>query len=154
MSGRVKAIGIATAAGEPLRGIETVRAIAGAGLEGDRYAEEAGEFSDETSGMRDITLIAAEALERLHETGVELTHLESRRNVLTSGIDLNALVGKRFTVGAVECIGRELAEPCDYLQSLTRPDVLRGLVHDGGLRAGILTDGVIATGDPVAGVDV
>jgi MOSC domain-containing protein YiiM len=150
MSGRVEAIGIAGAAGEPLMPVERVEAVAGRGLVGDRYAGEQGEFSDRSSGMRDVTLIAAEALEALAGSGVELSHLESRRNVLVRGVDVNALVGRRFRLGAIECIGRELSEPCTYLEGLTRPGVLRGLVHRGGLRAGILLGGVLAVGDEVA----
>jgi MOSC domain-containing protein YiiM len=59
-------------------------------------------------------------------------------------------VGKRFRVGEVECIGIELCEPCAHLQSLTKPGVMRGLVHRGGLRADILSGGTIRPGDPVA----
>jgi MOSC domain-containing protein YiiM len=150
MSGRVEAIAIAIAAGEPLRPVERVEAIAGRGLAGDRYASEQGEFSDRSSGMRDVTLIAAEALEELSEGGVELAHLESRRNVLVRGVDVNSLVGRRFRLGPVECIGRELSEPCSYLEGLTRPGVLRGLVHRGGLRAGIVGGGILEVGDEVS----
>ena len=97
-----------------------------------------------------LTLIAAEALEGLREdTGIELSHEASRRNVLTRGIDLNALVGRRFTVGGVECEGVELCEPCNTLAKLTERGVLRGLVHRGGLRADIVAGGEIAVGDPV-----
>jgi MOSC domain-containing protein YiiM len=68
--------------------------------------------------------------------------------VLTRGIDLNALVGRRFTVGGVECIGQRLCEPCAHLERLT-PGTLRPLIHRGGLRADVLTDGEIRTGAPV-----
>ena len=95
-------------------------------------------------------MIAAEALEALFaETGIELSAAESRRNVLTRGVDLNALVGRRFRVGEVECEGIELCEPCSHLEGLTKPGVLRGLVHRGGLRAAIHRGGEIAVGDPV-----
>ena len=79
-----------------------------------------------------------------------LTAAESRRNLLTRGVDLDRLVGARFRVGEVECEGIELCEPCRHLEGLTYPGVLRGLVHRGGLRAAILEDGEIAVGDPVA----
>ncbi len=109
------------------------------GLVGDRYGD-----------AGDITLIEAEALEGLlADTGIELSHEESRRQVLTRGIDLNALVGERFTVGTVECEGVELCEPCNHLQSITKPGVLRGLVHRAGLRADIIASGRIAIGDQV-----
>jgi MOSC domain-containing protein YiiM len=107
------------------------------GIVGDRYAE-----------AGDITLIEVEALEAFSaETGVSLTHEESRRQVLTRGVRLNELVGKRFTVGGVECVGRELCEPCSHLQSLTRDGVLRGMVHRAGINADIVKPGRIAVGD-------
>jgi MOSC domain-containing protein YiiM len=111
------------------------------GIAGDRYAEQG-----------DITLIEAEALEAFAaETGIELSHEESRRQVLTRGIRLNELVGKRFSVGEVEVVGRELCEPCSHLQAMTRPGVLRGMVHRAGLNADIVTPGRIAVGDRVHG---
>ena len=94
--------------------------------------------------------LAAEALEGLEaNTGIALTTAESRRNVLTRGIDVNALVGKRFRIGDVECRGVELCEPCSHLEGVTYPGVLKGLVHRAGLNADILTDGEIAVGDPI-----
>jgi MOSC domain-containing protein YiiM len=111
------------------------------GMVGDRYAD-----------AGDITLIEAEALEAFTaETGISLTHEESRRQVLTRGVRLNDLVGKRFTVGEVECLGRELCEPCNHLQSMTRDGVLRGMVHRAGLNADIVKPGRIAVGDAVNG---
>ena len=124
--------------------VERVRAVAGRGLEGNRH------FYDDALPGRALTLIAAEALEGLEaDAGIRLTAAESRRNVLTRGVDLNALVGKRFRVGDVECEGVELCEPCSSLQRLTYPGVIKGLVHRGGLNADILSDGEIAVGDPV-----
>jgi len=97
-----------------------------------------------------VTLIAAEGLEAfVDETGISVTAAETRRNVLTRGIDVNALVGERFRIGDVECVGVELCEPCAHLQSLTKPGVLKGLVHRAGLNADVLNDGEIAVGDAV-----
>jgi MOSC domain-containing protein YiiM len=124
--------------------VPSVRAEAGRGIEGEYH------WSATPEPGQSLTLIAAEALEGLREdTGIELSHEASRRNVLTRGIDLNALVGRRFTVGGVECVGTELCEPCNTLAKLTERGVLRGLVHRGGLRADILAGGEIAVGDPV-----
>ena len=73
---------------------------------------------------------------------------------MTRGIDLNALVGERFTIGDVECFGQRLCEPCAHLERLTakagKPGTLRGFIHKGGLRADVLTDGEIGTGDGIA----
>jgi MOSC domain-containing protein YiiM len=110
------------------------------GVRGDRYF-----------GERNLTLIEAEAIESfVSETGIELTPAESRRQVLTRGIRLNDLVGRRFSVGEVECVGEEWCEPCSHLQGLTRPGVLRGMVHRAGLRADIVSGGRISVGDAVA----
>ena len=131
--------------------IDRVRAIPGRGLEGDRNF-----FTGEGTQPepdRELTLIATEALDALAaEHDIELTAAESRRNVATRGIDLNALEGRRFRVGDVECQGIELCEPCRHLEGLTKRGVLRGLVHRGGLRAAILSEGEIAVGDEVAPV--
>lgn len=113
------------------------------GVRGDRYF-----------GERNLTLIEAEALEGVFEdSGLELSAAESRRQVLTRGVRLNDLVGKRFSVGEVECVGEEWCEPCGHLEGLTRPGVLRGLVHRGGLRADIVRGGRIAVGDEVISHD-
>jgi MOSC domain-containing protein YiiM len=124
--------------------VERALARADRGLEGDRYAARRGTFSDAHSRGHDLTLIAAEVLDAL-----ELRPEDARRNVLTRGIDLNALVGRRFTVGGVECIGQRLCEPCAHLERLT-PGTLRPLIHRGGLRADVLSDGEIRVGDAIA----
>ncbi len=149
-TGTLEAIAITVAEGEPLSTVDEIEAIAGRGLRGDRYATEAGHFSDPLRRPDAVTLIEAEALEGLAADGIELSHPESRRNLLTRGIDLNELVGHRFRVGEIECQGIELADPCSYLQGLTKPGVLRGLVSRGGLRAAILAGGTIRPGDEVA----
>ena len=137
--GRVEYIHIAAEHEHRTLPVDRVRAVAGRGLEGDRHAEKG-----------DVTLIEAEALEALaEEHGIELEPGESRRQITTRGISLNELVGVRFRVGEVECVGTELCEPCRHLEGLTQPGVLKGLVHRAGINADVVTDGEIATGDPV-----
>jgi len=147
--GLVEAIHIATAAGVPVRAVDAVRAIAGVGLEGDRYAYGRGHYQDDRVS-RELTLIESEALETLaREHGIELAVGETRRNLTTRGIGLNELVGRRFWVSDVLCQGTRLCEPCQYLADLTGKPLLRALVHRGGLRADILRGGVIRHGDRV-----
>jgi MOSC domain-containing protein YiiM len=141
--GRVEGIFIAGEKRQLPAPVERVRAVAGRGLEGNRH------FYEQAPPGRALTLIAAEALADGADSGVELGAGESRRNVLTSGIDLNALVGERFRVGDVECVGVELCEPCTSLEGMTRPGVIKAYVHRAGLNADILTDGEIAVGDAV-----
>jgi MOSC domain-containing protein YiiM len=78
-----------------------------------------------------------------------LDPVETRRNLLTSGVALNDLVGKEFQIGAVRLKGVRLAEPCNHLERLTQPGVLKGLVHRAGLRADILDEGVLRVGDAI-----
>jgi MOSC domain-containing protein YiiM len=138
MSGTVEGIHVSTEH-ERLPGPVQAVEVTEDGMRGDRYF-----------GERNLTLIEAEAIESfVAETGIELTAAESRRQVLTRGIRLNDLVGRRFLVGEVECVGEEWCEPCSHLQGLTRPGVLRGMVHRAGLRADIVSGGRIAVGDPV-----
>jgi MOSC domain-containing protein YiiM len=124
--------------------VDAANARAGLGLEGDRYFREGNEPD------REITLIEAEAVEALvRDEKVPFEVSESRRNVVTRGVALNQLVGREFSVGAARLKGIRLCEPCNYLQKLTRPGVLKGLVHRGGLRARIVQDGPIRVGDPL-----
>jgi MOSC domain len=143
--GAVEAIVIAPEAEAPGVTVPRAAAVAGRGLDGDRYFDGAGTFSDAHDRGHDLTLIEAEALEELGMITAE----EARRNVVTRGIDLNALVGRRFRVGEAECVGRRLCEPCAHLQRLTHPGILRDLVHRGGLRADVVTAGRIGVGDRV-----
>jgi MOSC domain-containing protein YiiM len=148
--GSVEGIYIAPERRAATRPVDEVQAVAGRGLEGDRYYAGEGTWSGERDPGRDITLIEAEAIEGLaRDDGIELRPGEARRNVVTRGIGLNDLVGHRFTVGSVECVGHELCDPCNHLQKMTKPGVLKGLVNRGGLRADIVTGGRITVGDQV-----
>lgn len=146
-SGSVAGLLLAPAAEADLFRVEAATAVAGRGLEGDRYARQEGTFSGPGRGY-ELTLIEAEVLK-----DVGLTWEEARRNVVTNGIGLNALVGHRFRIGEVECVGRRLAEPCAHLERLVRPGLLRPLVHRGGLRADILVSGPIRVGDDIVSLD-
>jgi MOSC domain-containing protein len=145
--GRVASILTAREAEGPLTAVERADAVAGRGLVGDRYYEGRGTFSKPGRGYQ-LTLVEAEALDE-----IELAWPQARRNIVTRGIALNALVGSRFTIGEVECVGRRLAEPCAHLERLARPGLLRPLVHRAGLRADILRGGSISTGDAIAAAD-
>ena len=156
LEGRVAALALAEVATGPMRLVDEAQALAGQGLAGDRYAAKAGTFTpaDGIGVGYDLTLVQAEVLdELLLPEGRRLGYAEARRNVITRGIDLNALVGRRFRVGEVECLGQRLCEPCSHLERLTTRGALRGLIHRGGLRADLLTDGLISTGAVVETVD-
>jgi hypothetical protein len=143
-TGTVVGLLVAPDAEADLVRVDSVVALPGRGLEGDRYADGKGTFSGRGRGY-ELTLVEAEALEE-----VDLSWEGARRNVVTRDVDLNALVGRRFRIGRVECVGRRLAEPCAHLEKLARPGLLRPLVHRAGLRADILVGGAIELGDAVA----
>ncbi len=148
--GTVLSIHIASQAKGHMVAVKEARAVPGKGLEGDRYFHRTGTYSAKPGPDREVTLIAAEAVEALRrDYGVTLDAGESRRNITTRGVPLEFLVGKEFTVGSVSLRGIRLCEPCGHLEELTREGVRAGLVHRGGLRAQILTEGVIRAGDAV-----
>lgn len=154
MTGRVEEIHIAPAAGEPMRPLKRARAIAGRGLEGDRYAAGAGHWSAIHRSGDSLTLVAAEDLEAAATAGgVRLEPGVTRRNVTTRGVALAGLVGRTFRIGPVRCRGVRLCQPCSYLDDLVELTLLPALVHRGGIRAEILADGLIAVGDPVEALD-
>jgi MOSC domain-containing protein YiiM len=146
VSGLVEAIFVTSESGDLPAPVDRVRAYAGRGLEGNRYYLDNG---DAPSG-RAVTLIAAEAMDAVSREGdISIEPAATRRNVLTRGIDVNELVGKRFRIGDVECEGVELCEPCTHLESMTQPGVIKAFVHRGGLNADILSDGEISVGDAI-----
>jgi MOSC domain-containing protein YiiM len=147
--GEVTGIYIATAEGEATQGQTEIGAVAGSGLEGDRYFGDAGNFGDGTRKSQ-ITLIESEAIEALiRDYDIPFEPGESRRNVVTRGIALNHLVNRKFKVGGAVCEGVRLCEPCTYLEGLTRKGVRKGLIHRGGLRAQIVESGSIRVGDSI-----
>jgi MOSC domain-containing protein YiiM len=152
--GTVDAIVVAPEGEAALHRIDRAVARAGRGLQGDRYFDERGTFSNAHGRGYDLTLIEAEVLDSLNLPAGRLTPEEARRNIVTRGIDLNALVGEHFRVGDVECFGQRLCEPCAHLERLTaaaeKPGTLRALIHKGGLRADVLSDGEIRVGDEIA----
>jgi MOSC domain-containing protein YiiM len=153
-AGEVVGIYVSEIKTEPMKPLDAATAVKGKGLVGDRYAAKAGTFTPRSDRLRgyDLTLIESEVLERfMLPDGSHLVAAASRRNVVTQGIDLNALVGHEFTIGSVRAFGQRLCEPCIHLQRLTRPGVVAGLVHRGGLRADILTEGEIRLGDEIRG---
>lgn len=147
--GRVETIHIASSKGAPMQPVARIGVRAGVGLDGDRYAVGLGQYSDDRTSSRDLTLIESEVIGDLARDGIHLGPGESRRNVMTSGVRLNDLVGRRFRIGALECRGTRLCEPCTYLAELVGRPLVAPLVHRGGLRADVLADGEIAVGDAI-----
>ena len=151
---RVVSIYTAAGPGSPMQRRTEVRAVRGRGLEGDRYFNGNGRFSEWRPPGREITeltLIESEVVQHLRlDWALEVDEADSRRNLVTRGVELNDLVGVEFEVGEVRLRGASLCEPCvSLVKSREHRHLLRALAHKGGLRAKILSGGTIALGDPV-----
>jgi MOSC domain-containing protein YiiM len=150
MEGKVEGLFVAPVAAAPIESVERVTAVEGRGLEGDRYFKRIGTYSDTPGTGRHVTLIEREAIEALAlEDDVVIEPSQARRNVLTSGVSLNHLVGQEFAVGEVVLRGMRLCEPCAHMERLSKRGALKGLIHRGGLRAEIVSGGVIRLGDGI-----
>ena len=148
-NGTVESIHIASTAEGPPQSVPQATAVPGSGLDGDRYALRLGTFYKPAPDF-ELTLIEAEAIEALRrDYRVELAAGEARRNIVTRNVPLNHLVGRVFAIGDVRIRGIRLCEPCDHLQKVTGKSVIKGLLHRGGLRAQILTQGTIRVGDEI-----
>jgi MOSC domain-containing protein YiiM len=148
--GNVISIHIAPTGAAPMKPVTTAQAIAGKGLEGDRYYSKLGTYSNQAGSGRDVTLIEIEAIDALkREYDVDLDASRSRRNIVTQGVPLNHFVGKEFSVGNVVLRGTRLCEPCAHMEKLTVKGAMRGLIHRGGLRADIVKGGTIKVGDRI-----
>ncbi len=148
--GTVDSIYIAPVASEPTVSVEQARAVPGKGLEGDRYFNREGTYSDRHGPDREVTLIEIETIQALErDYKLKLSPGDARRNIVTRNVPLNHLVGREFQVGEVTLRGIRLNEPCNHLASLTDDKVKQDLVHRGGLRAQIITEGVLRPGDTI-----
>lgn len=149
MNGRVEGIYLAAAASEPLAAVE-VAVIGKAGLEGDRYAAGVGSFSRYPGAGRAVTLIEAEVIEEvLAATDLDLTDGRSRRNIVTRGVRLLSLMGRRFRLGTALLHGDRPADPCAVLERHIGPGLMEALKGRGGLRATVLEAGEVRLGDSI-----
>jgi len=148
--GVVTSMHVASTGAAPMRSITSARAVAGKGLEGDRYFNESGTYSNQPGSGREVTLIEIEAIEAMkRDYQIELDAGRARRNIVIQGIPLNHFVEKEFKVGAVILRGTRLCEPCAHMEKLTVKGAMRGLIHRGGLRAEIVKGGTIRVGDSI-----
>ncbi|MAF39238.1 MAG: MOSC domain-containing protein [Chloroflexi bacterium] len=153
-AGKVVSLFIVDRRAEPMEKVEQLSALAGQGIEGDRYLLGTGTYSKKPEPGRQITLIRSEILESLKDkSDITVRPEESRRNVLTEGIEINELVGTEFYVGTVRLRAHRLTEPCKYLENLLeQPGLYEELWGNGGVSCEILTDGIIKEGDIITTV--
>jgi MOSC domain-containing protein YiiM len=146
--GKVVGLYISPSRGEPTRSVEQIYVAPGKGIIGDRYFRQTEIGERHPKSGQEITLIEMEAIEALcQDEGIQISPGQTRRNIITCGVSLNDLVGFIFTVGNIQLRGVRLCEPCNYLASRTDPRVLPALAHRGGLRAEIITEGIININD-------
>jgi MOSC domain-containing protein YiiM len=152
MTARVLAIVTAPKRGTLLQPVSEAALEAGKGLVGDRYYAKRGTFSEKLKDKADweLTLIESEEIDRFNASQASPWSLGSfRRNIVTSGVKLNDLVGARFRVGAAVVEGVRLCEPCAHLAKLLDPGVVAAMTHRAGLRARIIEGAVIRPGDEI-----
>lgn len=147
-TGKVVGIYIAQNQGDQTVSVDRIHVVPGMGIEGDRYFNKRTELAKQSKTGREITLIELEAIDSIRLIdGIQITPQETRRNIITKGIPLNDLVGHIFFIGMIKLRGVRLCEPCQYLANKTDPRILHAMVHRGGLRADLLSEGYIQTND-------
>ncbi len=152
--GRVFSIYVAAARGAPPVMADRAVAVSGRGLEGDRYAAGEGSFSRWPDAGRAVSLIEQETVDDvLAEHGLDLAAGLHRRNIVTAGIRLADLNGRRFRIGDALFRGARLCAPCKYLERLVGPGTFHALRGRGGLRADVWESGMVAVGDAITPLD-
>ena len=148
--GSVLEIWLTGAAAEPMRRVPAVEAVAGVGLTGDRYALGGGTWAQYPDLEKQVTLIDSDDVAAVAaETGSELTAGDTRRNLVTTGVDLPSLVGRWFTVGDALLFGMKRCPPCTHLERLTGVRLIKAMVHRGGINAAVFAGGQIAEGSAI-----
>jgi MOSC domain-containing protein YiiM len=149
-AGSLAEIWIAAAAAAPMQRVPVARLVPGAGLEGDRYALGGGTWADYPDLEKQLTLIdAGDVAAVARETGAALSPGDTRRNLVTTGIELPALVGGWFAVGDALLFGMKRCPPCTHLERLTGVRLIRAMVTRGGINAAVFAGGEIRAGDVV-----
>ncbi|MGY1733501.1 MOSC domain-containing protein [Geodermatophilus sp. SYSU D01045] len=135
------------AAAAPMRRVPSARLLAGRGLEGDRYALGGGTWARYPDLEKQLTLIDADDVAAVAaEVGVPLTPGDTRRNLVTTGVDLPSLVGRWFAVGDALLFGVKRCPPCAHLERLTGARLVKAMVHRGGINAAVFAGAEVAEG--------
>ena len=142
-------IGITEKNNQKIQEVKTVKVIANQGIVGDRHFKE---FNDP---FNQLSLIESENIDYYNiKYGLNIPYIDFRRNIITKGIKLNDLVGKKLKIGSVVVEGMDLCRPCKHLnESLNQHNVLKEFLRKGGLRCQILTSSSINIGDKIEVLD-
>jgi len=137
---------------EPLHYVESVHAIKGKGLEGDRYFYGQGTFNKPqlSQDVREVSILPFDSLAECNtRLGSDLEFLDLRRNLIIQNFDASLLEKKIFTIGTAKFRIIRTCPPCRYLSRLLDEDMMKGLKHIGGYRALIVQSGTISVGDKI-----
>jgi MOSC domain-containing protein YiiM len=150
MEGVVEEIYITDRGSAPMVSVPEVKAVEGGGLEGDRYHLGTGYWTG--YDQCPVTMIAAEDIEEIASTtGLSVTNGEHRRNLITRGISLLDLAGKRFRIGDALLEYDQPRPPCRYIQSITEPGMTKALGRNrGGICVRVVESGTIRPGDAIS----
>ena len=142
---KVFKIGITSLNNQKITEVESVEVVANKGILGDRHFKE---YNDPYS---QLSLIESENINYYNiKYSLNIPYVEFRRNIVTEGIQLNNLIGKRFSVGSVELEGIDLCRPCRHLSELLNQDnIIKEFLRKGGLRCQILSSSTISVGDTI-----
>jgi MOSC domain-containing protein YiiM len=152
-TGALAGIWLTAATAAPMRRVPSGRLLAGRGLDGDRYALGGGTWAQYPDLEKQLTLIDADDVAAVGaETGAALSPGDLRRNLVTVGVDLPALVGGWFAVGDSLLFGMKRCPPCRHLEGLTGVRLIKAMVHRGGINAAVFVGGAIAEGDAIRAV--
>lgn len=149
MKGTVEEIFTTPEGSKTMEKVEEVKTVEGCGIEGDRYCEGTG-FWTQYGDVCQITLISGEDLDHIEtELGLNIKNGEHRRNIITRGIDLGSLRRKRFQVGEAILEYDRPRPPCKHVQDITEPGMTRALRGRGGICARVVQAGAIRPGDSI-----
>ena len=138
-------IGITANNNQPIKEVNSIEVIANKGIVGDRHFHE---FNDP---YNQLSLIESENIDEYNiRFGLNISYIDFRRNIVTKGIQLNDLIGKKLSVGNVELEVIDLCRPCRHLtEMLDQRNVLKEFLRKGGLRCQILSSSKISVGDKI-----
>ena len=138
-------IGISKNNNQEIIEVTEVELVAGKGIVGDRH------FKDFNDPFNQLSIIESEKIDEYNfKNKFNIPHLNFRRNIVTKGIELNDLVGKRIKIGPVNLEVIDLCRPCRYLsEKLERNDIIKEFLRKGGIRCQIINDGKISLGDQI-----
>ena len=142
---KVLKLGITKVNNQIINEVDTIEVIANKGVVGDRHYNE---FNDPYC---QISLIESENIDYYNtKYGLNIAYLNFRRNVVTKGIELNDLVGKKILIGNTELEGIDLCRPCKHLtEVLNQDNIIKEFLRRGGLRCQILSSSKISIGDEI-----